>query len=99
MTLAPRLRTLGQWLALGAAVGVVCGLASALFLYLLELATSFRIAHLSLVYALPAAGLILGALYARWGMKVLGGNNLVIDTAHDGGPQLPLRMAPMVLAG
>jgi H+/Cl- antiporter ClcA len=84
---------------LGALVGVVCGAASALFLWLLDLATAYRQAHELLVYALPLAGVALGLGYERFGAPIRGGNNLVIDTIHDDGPELPLRMAPMVLAG
>ncbi len=51
------------------------------------------------MYALPIAGLIVGLVYERLGSKIAGGNNLVIDTIHDDGPRLPLRMAPMVLIG
>jgi hypothetical protein len=51
------------------------------------------------VYALPLAGLCLGWLYERFGASIAGGNNLVLDTMHVGGPTLPLRMAPMVLLG
>ncbi len=85
--------------ALGALVGVACGLASALFLWLLDRATAFRGGHEALVYALPLAGLGVGWLYDRFGKPIKGGNNLVIDTLHDEGPEIPLRMAPMVLAG
>lgn len=88
-----------EWTWLGAAVGVACGIASAAFLVLLELATSFRVAHESIVYALPAAGLVIGLVYERWGKPIKGGNNLIIDTIHESSPQLPLRMAPMVLVG
>lgn len=94
-----RLRTLGQWLVLGALVGVACGAASALFLWLLEWATTFREGELRIVYLLPAAGLALGFLYERFGESIKAGNNLVIDTIHDEGPEIPLRMAPMVLIG
>jgi H+/Cl- antiporter ClcA len=94
-----RVSALAQWIALGALVGVLCGAASALFLYLLDLATGFRGSHELIVYALPLAGLALGALYERFGASIKAGNNLVIDTIHDGGPELPLRMAPMVLLG
>jgi H+/Cl- antiporter ClcA len=88
-----------QWLSLGALVGVACGLASAVFLWSLDWATRYRIAHNRIVYALPLAGLLLGLLYDRWGKPIRGGNNLVIDTVHDDSPQLPVRMAPMVLVG
>jgi H+/Cl- antiporter ClcA len=92
-------RTLGQWTALGAFVGVACGLASAAFLALLELVTNFRGTHEWIVYLLPLAGLGIGAIYERWGSSIKGGNNLIIDTIHGDAPQIPLRMAPMVLVG
>ncbi|MHA7627233.1 chloride channel protein [Corallococcus sp. M7] len=99
MNLSGSARALGQWLLLGAIVGGVCGVASAVFLALLEAATEFRVAHESLVYALPVAGLVLGAIYGRWGASIRGGNNLVLDTVHAGDAVIPLRMAPMVLLG
>jgi H+/Cl- antiporter ClcA len=92
-------RALVQWTALGALVGVACGVASAVFLLLLDRATAFRNGHEAIVLALPLAGLVLGAVYERWGKPIRAGNNLVIDAVHEGSPQLPLRMAPMVLAG
>lgn len=94
-----QLTAVGQWIVLGSLVGVLCGAASALFLWLLELATQFRTGHEVIVYALPVAGLIIGWIYERFGQSVKGGNNLVIDTIHDEGPEIPLRMAPMVLIG
>lgn len=99
MTIPERFATLGQWLVLGTVVGVVCGTASAGFLWLLEQATLFRGAHETIVYALPVAGLVLGWLAERFGRSVRAGNNLVIDTIHDDGPEIPLRMAPLVLLG
>jgi len=99
VTLTRSARSLGQWLLLGGLVGAVCGAASALFLFLLDEATTFREQHSVIVYTLPLAGLVIGALYAKWGAPIRGGNNLVIDTVHEGDPQIPLRMAPMVLLG
>jgi H+/Cl- antiporter ClcA len=92
-------KAFAQWLVLGALVGAACGVASAAFLLSLEWATDFRDGHEVIVFALPVAGLILGALYDRWGKPIRGGNNLVIDTVHGESPQIPLRMAPMVLVG
>ncbi|MET0390864.1 MAG: chloride channel protein [Polyangiales bacterium] len=88
-----------QWIALGSAVGVLSGAASALFLWLLDVATRLRIQHASIVYGLPVVGLGLGWLYTRYGQPIKAGNNLIIDTLHTGGPELPLRMTPMVLLG
>lgn len=99
MSRREQLVVLSQWLGLGAAVGVLCGSGSALFLYLLERATGLREAHTSLVYLLPVAGLLIGWLYERFGQPIKAGSNLIIDTIHDDGPELPLRMAPMVLVG
>lgn len=94
-----RARALFQWIWLGAAVGVACGAASALFLTLLERATQLRESHEYIVYALPVAGVVIGSIYERWGKPIAGGNNLVLDTIHEDTPQIPLRMAPMVLIG
>jgi H+/Cl- antiporter ClcA len=88
-----------QWLALGTCVGVACGLASGAFLLMLDRATRFRVDHGAIVYTLPLAGLVIGLLYERWGQSIKGGNNLVIDTIHEGRAQIPTRMAPMVLVG
>jgi H+/Cl- antiporter ClcA len=88
-----------QWLLLGALVGAICGAASALFLFLLQQATNFRTSHQVIVYSLPVAGALIGLVYERFGRSIAGGNNLIIDTIHDDGSRLPLRMAPMVLIG
>lgn len=91
---------LGRWVTLGALVGLLCGAASALFLWLLEEATRFRGEHRELVFALPLAGLAIGFFYERFGKDVLAGSDLVLDTAHaTEAPPLPTRMAPMVLVG
>jgi H+/Cl- antiporter ClcA len=94
-----RLVTLGQWVGLGSLVGVSAGGASALFLWLLQRATAFRVAHEVVVYALPLAGLVMGWLYERLGGPVSAGSNLIIDAMHDDGPELPARLAPMVMIG
>jgi H+/Cl- antiporter ClcA len=93
------MRALVQWVLLGALVGLACGAASAVFLLLLEGATHFRETHRIIIYALPVAGALIGLAYERWGGPIKGGNNLIIDTIHEGSEQVPLRMAPMVLFG
>ena len=99
VTSRDRLTTLGQWIGLGSLVGVICGAASSLFLWLLQRATGLRGEHEAIVYALPLAGLVIGGIYERFGGPVRAGSNLIIDTIHDEGPELPVRMAPMVMIG
>lgn len=90
------LRVMAEWLFLGVLTGIACGVASAAFLHALDWATRFRVEHEALVYALPLAGLAVGVIYDCFGKPIKGGNNLVIDTAHEDSPQLPLRMGPMI---
>jgi H+/Cl- antiporter ClcA len=99
MNLEKHSRALLQWLFFGAVVGAICGVASAAFLIVLEHATKLRNEHEWLVYTLPLAGVVIGAIYQKWGASIRGGNNLVLDTVHEDSPQLPLRMSPMVLIG
>lgn len=94
-----RLQTLAQWAGLGVLAGLLCGSASALFLHLLYRATALRLADPRLLWLLPLAGLLMGLVYRAWGREVMPGSNLVLDRLHDGGAQLPLKMAPMVLLG
>lgn len=99
MSTRERVTALGRSVVLGSLVGASCGGASALFLWLLARATAFRELHEQLVYALPLAGLAIGFVYERFGQAIKAGNNLIIDTIHDDGPEVPLRMTPMVLLG
>ncbi len=87
----------GRWAALAAMIGVLAGLASAVFLLALEWATVTRESHLWLVALLPIAGFAIGLIYAHFGTAVEAGNNLVLDEIHDPTKRLPLRMAPMIL--
>lgn len=84
---------------LAAFVGVLCGIASAVFLLLLEHATHFRETHEALVYLLPAGGFVIGLVYERAGSTVRGGTSVILDATYDPNVHIPLRMAPLVLIG
>ncbi len=90
---------MAKWILLATAVAVLAGTASAFFLFALEWATNTRQTHRWLIGLLPIAGFIIGWLYLKFGQQVEAGNNLLIDEIHDPKKLIPLRMAPLVLAG
>lgn len=87
------------WLFTALAIGVLAGSASALFLWSLDRVTDFRSSHLYLVYGLPFAGALIAFLYSRFGTRIEGGNNLIIEELHNPQKTIPFRMAPFVLLG
>ncbi|GGC23336.1 voltage-gated chloride channel family protein [Pseudoduganella buxea] len=98
-SLSRMLPYLAKWSVLSALVAVLAGSASALFLFALDTATAWRIAYPAIVWGLPLAGFAVGWVYWRFGRAVEAGNNLLIDEIHDPTNVVPLRMAPLVLAG
>lgn len=103
------LRTLAVRILGAAPIGALAGCASAIFLYLLDRVTDARTTHPALVYLLPLAGVVLGFAYERWGAPIALGTSLAIERARGANdaaprdaappPRIPIRMAPMVLAG
>jgi H+/Cl- antiporter ClcA len=88
-----------RWVVLGSLVGVLAGVASAVFLIALEWATEAFDDHGWLLYLLPVAGLAIGLVYHYGGGRAVEGNNLIIDEIHEPQAWVPRRMAPMVLVG
>lgn len=86
-------------LVLSSAAGVLAGLSSALFLYLLDLATHLRQTNLVLILFLPLVGFLIGWVYHRFAGRAAGGYNLVLNEIHDTRDMVPARMAPFVLGG
>jgi H+/Cl- antiporter ClcA len=80
-------------------VGALAGSSSALFLWLLDLATLLHRAQPWLLWTLPAAGLLVGWLYAAHGRGVGRGNNFLLEEIHHPREAIPLRMVPFVLLG
>ena len=90
---------MGKWLVLASAVAALAGTASAFFLLALDHATSWRESHRGVIWLLPFAGLTVGMVYHLVGKPVDGGLNLIMEEIHSPKKVLPLRMAPLVLAG
>ena len=88
---------MARWLALAVIVALLAGSASAFFLFALEWATGWRLAHPWIIWLLPLAGYAVGWIYLHVGQRVEAGNNLLIDEIHDPKNVIPLRMAPLVL--
>ncbi|WP_176444838.1 voltage-gated chloride channel family protein [Paenibacillus herberti] len=88
-----------KWLLLGSFVGLLAGSASALFLWSLDVATAARLQQPWLLYLLPVSGLLVGWLYREYGGSAGRGNNLILESIHEGRERIPLRMAPLVLVG
>jgi len=88
-----------RWVALGAVVGVLAGLSSAAFLQTLSWATTLRVEHVWMLFALPGAGLVIGLAYHYLGGRSAGGNSLIIDEIHAPAAWVPRRMAPLVFVG
>ncbi|KAA3438313.1 voltage-gated chloride channel family protein [Rufibacter hautae] len=87
-----------RWLGLALLVGVMAGSASALFLVLLDLATSYRETHPLIIWLLPAGGFLVGWVYHQWGREAEGGNNLLLQAIQTpSSKKIPLVMAPLVL--
>ncbi|MCE9559517.1 MAG: chloride channel protein [Armatimonadetes bacterium] len=86
-----------KWCGIGAWVGLLSGLASAGFLWLLEVATRQRGETPWLLYFLPLAGAGIGWLYHHHGKEAAGGNNLLLERIHDPSESVPFRMAPLIL--
>ena len=88
-----------KWLVLCLVVGLLSGIASALFLVSLQWVTTYREAHLWLIGLLPLGGLLVGLSYHYFGKEVVKGNNLILEEYEHPKDTIPLKMAPLVLIG
>lgn len=88
-----------KWIIIAIVVGILSGLASALFLYCLEFVTNFRELNKWIIWLLPFGGLLIGYGYYIHGQDVVKGNNLILEEYSNPQKKIPFRMAPMVLLG
>lgn len=86
-----------KWFLTLAALAVLTGSASALFLYCLDAATHIRFEQSWLIYLLPIFGLATGFYYRRHGRTVKSANHLILSSAHKPeAPRVPFRLAPSI---
>lgn len=91
------LKYIGKWLLLVIPLSLIVGSIVALFLWLLDKATTIRWQNEWLLYLLPLVGVGIVALYRFKGKNSEAGNNLVMDEIHKPGGGIPARMAPFIL--
>ena len=99
MKLRMQLRTQLRWLIYTIPIGILAGLSSALFLYVLDWVSEIRIENIWLVYLLPLAGFFIGYIYFRYGGESSKGTNLVINQLHEPTKLLPRQMGFFVMVG
>jgi len=86
-------------LAMGSAVGLLSGGASAAFLWLLGRTIALRVAHPWLLACLPVFGVASAWLYRRFGREAEGGSAMVLDEVLEFRGRVRTRLAPLVLVG
>ena len=82
---------------LAAGLGVLAGVLDAVFGLGILALTDFREGHPLMLLFLPAAGLLIVFLYARWGGDCIRGMGLVFDTVAGKRPSVPLRLVPLAV--
>ena len=88
------LSALLKWLILAVLVGVCGGVVGALFHIGVEEVTMLRGHHPWLLYLLPAAGLLITALYRFTGVYGVG-TNAVLEAVHEG-KKIPFPLLPAI---
>jgi H+/Cl- antiporter ClcA len=85
-----------RWIAIGAVVGALAGVSSALLLETLDRATELRGDHAWLLWLLPVAGCAVAVVYHYAGGDSARGNDLILDEIHSDSAWVPRRMAPLI---
>ena len=91
-------RHLVNQVGLGLLAGLPAGVASFVFLELLDAAIEFRVEQAPwLLWLLPAAAFVIVAVYHHFGGRAALGTTLVIEQVHESNEDIPVRMAPLVM--
>jgi H+/Cl- antiporter ClcA len=85
-----------KWICIALLVGSVTGLCASVFAKAIGFATSLRLSHPWILYAMPAAGILIVSLYRLADERTSRGTNMVIDAIRSDDEEPPLRMAPLI---
>ncbi len=91
------LRVALQWFFLAIPTGLVCGLVGTLFHLSVECVTELRAAQPWLLFLLPAAGLLITALYKITKCEGVGTNNVI--RAVQSGEPVSILLVPAIFLG
>lgn len=84
-----------KWVVFATLTGIIVGLVSSAFYFVLSFVTIVREQNSWIIYLLPLAGLAIVATYHFMKNDNDGGTNLVISAVHSG-DRIPLRMTPSI---
>lgn len=87
-----------RWLLIAAIVGAVCGAVGTAFHFALDWASAQFAGRSWLLYALPAAGLVIVLMYKAARLPLSVGTDRVFESAR-GENSVPLALAPLIFAG
>jgi H+/Cl- antiporter ClcA len=88
-----------KWTIICLLIGALAGSASAVFLWSLEWATTYRENNVWIIALLPVGGLFIGLSYHYYGESVVKGNNLLLEEYHTPKKTIPFKMVPLVFLG
>ena len=91
------LKYMAVWTVYAVIIGIVVGLVGFAFDKALEFANEFRSENRWLLFLMPAAGVVIVAMYRSLGVKIPRGTNRILKSAEDG-EEVALRVAPMIFA-
>lgn len=85
-----------KWTAFACLIGALVGAVGYVFHTAVDMATVFRQAHPYFIYFLPAAGVMILAMYQLCGLPHDPGTNYVLVAVRENAP-IRLRMAPLII--
>lgn len=90
------IRRFYKWVILALIAGILAGIASAVFLYTLDLVINYRKSVPWIVVFLPITGLLVAWFYQKFGQEIEGGSNLILDEIQEPKKIFPIKMVPMI---